>query len=328
MRPPDLLPVMLGRLAYWVARGVVATIQSLPLTWVARGGRFAGGIAFLLDARHRRVATHNLKASLGDRLTEDGIRTCVRENFMRIGENMACAVKTASMSASALRPHLEFANTGHVADWLARNPKGCMVAAIGHFGNFELYARAGDAFPGLKTATTYRGLPSPHLNRLAQDLRASSGCLYFERRTEGTALRHLMDEGGCMLGLMGDQHAGDRGLPLPFFGRTCSTSPAPAVFAHRYGAALFVAICHRVGLARWRLELSPFVSTHLDGEPRETADIMRDVNRLYEDAIRRDPANWFWVHKRWKPGKHRKQLDPTRSPRSDAGSGKGPVEAS
>ena len=27
---------------------------------------------------------------------------------------------------------------------------------------------------------------------------------------------------------------------------------------------------------------------------------MRDVNRVFEAAVRRDPANWFWVHNRWK----------------------------
>ena len=27
---------------------------------------------------------------------------------------------------------------------------------------------------------------------------------------------------------------------------------------------------------------------------------MLDVNRAFEAAIRRDPANWFWVHNRWK----------------------------
>ena len=27
---------------------------------------------------------------------------------------------------------------------------------------------------------------------------------------------------------------------------------------------------------------------------------MRDVNRAFEAAVRRDPANWFWVHRRWK----------------------------
>ena len=37
-----------------------------------------------------------------------------------------------------------------------------------------------------------------------------------------------------------------------------------------------------------------------DGEPRSVADIMRDVNRAFEAAVARDPANWFWVHNRWK----------------------------
>ena len=36
------------------------------------------------------------------------------------------------------------------------------------------------------------------------------------------------------------------------------------------------------------------------GEPRSTEAIMRDVNRAFEIAVRRDPANWFWVHRRWK----------------------------
>jgi KDO2-lipid IV(A) lauroyltransferase len=27
---------------------------------------------------------------------------------------------------------------------------------------------------------------------------------------------------------------------------------------------------------------------------------MREVNRSFEKAVRRDPANWFWVHRRWK----------------------------
>ena len=29
---------------------------------------------------------------------------------------------------------------------------------------------------------------------------------------------------------------------------------------------------------------------------------MLDVNRAFEMAVKRDPANWFWVHNRWKRG--------------------------
>jgi KDO2-lipid IV(A) lauroyltransferase len=34
---------------------------------------------------------------------------------------------------------------------------------------------------------------------------------------------------------------------------------------------------------------------------------MLDVNRTFEQAVRRDPANWFWVHNRWKPSPRNKQ---------------------
>src|ERR1041384_790525 len=107
---------------------------------------------------------------------------------------------------------------------------------------------------------------------------------------------------GVLLGLLADQHAGAAGLRLPFFGRECSTSSAPAVFALRYQLPLFTGICYRIGLARWRIEAGAEIPTRdAEGRPRPTEEIMLDVNRAYEAAIRRDPANWFWVHKRWKP---------------------------
>jgi lauroyl/myristoyl acyltransferase len=28
-----------------------------------------------------------------------------------------------------------------------------------------------------------------------------------------------------------------------------------------------------------------------------------NVNRAFEAAVQRDPATWFWVHNRWKPGR-------------------------
>ena len=77
-----------------------------------------------------------------------------------------------------------------------------------------------------------------------------------------------MNQRGVMLGLLADQSAGTHGLRLPFFGRDCSTSAAPAVFALRYDCVLFVGICYRVGLARWRLEgsrKSPRTATGMRG---------------------------------------------------------------
>jgi KDO2-lipid IV(A) lauroyltransferase len=70
---------------------------------------------------------------------------------------------------------------------------------------------------------------------------------------------------------------------------------------------LFTAICYRVGLAQWRLEIGDEIPIRERGHPRSLIDIMRDVHLAFEAAIQRDPANWFWVHNRWKtPGREPK----------------------
>ncbi|HZR19549.1 MAG TPA: hypothetical protein VFE51_19840 [Verrucomicrobiae bacterium] len=283
---------------YYLARAVIAAIQSLPLRWVARLGRAGGQLAYWFDARHRRVAQRNLRMCFGGEKSEAELIAIARENFRRIGESFACAVKTASMTFEELRPHVEFVAPPAI---LAPQAPTTIVAAIGHFGNFELYARFSQFAPAYKSATTYRGLRQPSVNRLLQSLRARSGCLFFERRFEGQALRTFMKQKGAMLGLLSDQHAGDAGLRLPFLGHDCSTSSAPAIFALRYHSTLYTGICYRVGLARWRIEAGAEIPVRENGEPRSTKAIMLDVNGAFESAVRRDPANWFWVHNRWKP---------------------------
>jgi len=286
-----------------LAQGLIAALQALPLRLVARLGRMGGSLAHALDARHRRAAIENLTGCFGHEQSPRAIRALARENFRRIGETFACAVRTATMSDDEIRAVLEVAGADAVLA-AAQGHRG-VVAAIGHFGNFELYARGSLWLDGYQSATTYRALRQPSLNRLLQTLRARSGCLYFERRFETAALREAMNRQRLVVGFLADQHAGNRGLPVPFFGRTCSTSAAPAVFALRYNCLLITAICFRTGLGQWRIELGPPIPTRLGGKARSVEAIMLDVNCAFEAAVRRDPANWFWFHRRWKPGKHR-----------------------
>lgn len=290
-------------LLYLVARALVALLQALPLRGVARLGRTGGAMVFHLDARHRRVALKNLTMCFGGEMSPAEIQALARENFRRLGENYACAIKTAAMTPEQLRPHFEFIGAEKILPHQAHPGPQSRVVAIGHFGNFELYAHFGQFVPVFKCATTYRALRQPALNRLIQSLRERSGCRFFERRTDAAALKACMSDTGLLLGLLADQHASRGGLRLSFLGHDCSTSSAPAVFALRYHCPLHTGICYRVDLARWRIEAGEEIPTRENGQPRSTRGIMRDVNRAFEVAVRRDPANWFWVHDRWKPPK-------------------------
>ena len=290
-------------LLYIPVFALVKLLQALPLRVVARIGRAGGGLAYWIDARHRRVALRNLEMCLGAERSHDELKAIARENFRRLGENYASAVKTAAMNWEQLKPHLEFTGLEKVYPGGIAGVPPSRVVAIGHFGNFELYARFGDLIPGAKGATTYRALRQPALNRLMQGMREKANCLFFERRTDAEKLKAAMKSPGIILGLLLDQHAGVGGVMVPFFGRECSTSASAAVFALRYECPLHTGICYRVGLAQWRIEGGEEIPTHIDGQARPVEDITRDINLAFEAAVRRDPANWFWVHNRWKAPK-------------------------
>ncbi len=287
-------------LLYLLARVLISGVQGLPLLWVARLGRAAGAIAYVLDARHRRIARDNLQLAFGADRSARELARLNREHFRRLGENYACAIRTAAMSVDEIGRHLRFSGTDQfLTDRNEHGPRSCVIA-IGHFGNFELYARYPQFEPAFRGAATYRGLRQPGLNRLLKSLRERTGCMFFDRRTDAAALRAAFTERGFMLGLLADQHAGRHGIRLPFLGRECSTSPAPAIFARRYNARLFTAYCFRNQLAHWSFEVGREIPLRDQGRLRSVVELTQDINQDFERAVLRDPPNWFWVHNRWK----------------------------
>lgn len=275
-------------------------LQTLPLRLAAFIGRAGGAIAWVFNRRHRAVVLENLRAAFPEK-SEAEILALGRETMKRVGENYTAAVKTSSMDLKSLLKVCELegleklARVGGTAE-----PRNCVVA-IGHFGNFELYAMLGQTVPGFQPATTYRGLKQPRMNEIMTRLRNRSGCRFFERRTEAGELKEALRKGGLLLGLLADQHISRGGIWIPFMGRNCATTTAPAVLALRYDAPLFTAICYRTALGRWRIEVGDEIPTRENSANRRLEAISIDMNRAFERAVRRDPPNWFWVHKRWKP---------------------------
>lgn len=289
-------------------RILIAALQALPLRAVARLGRLGGGLAWYLDAKHRRITLENLRRAFRETASEAQVTEWAREHFRRLGENYACAVKTASMRDDQLQPHLTVIAPHNITP----SPGKVAVVAIGHFGNFELFARVSRHTGGRQLATTYRALRSPAADAVLQSLRAKSGTLLFERTRDGAKLLSVLAKGDVLLGLLADQHAGSNGLWIPFFGIPCSTTAAPAVYALRHDVPVGFGACYRTGLAQWRIEFEdPIPHRRPDGTPRSTEDLMTEVNARLERAIRRDPPNWFWVHRRWKNPSPRQRARPS-----------------
>jgi KDO2-lipid IV(A) lauroyltransferase len=101
---------------------------------------------------------------------------------------------------------------------------------------------------------------------------------------------------------LGDQAAGPKGCWVDFFGRPASVHKAIGVFA--LSAAAPVMVCsatRRSGLFDYDLRLEgtadPAANTP---ETAGLQSLSQWYTTLLEDAIRREPAQYWWVHRRWR----------------------------
>jgi KDO2-lipid IV(A) lauroyltransferase len=109
---------------------------------------------------------------------------------------------------------------------------------------------------------------------------------------------------GKALGILIDQDTKVQGVFVPFFGREAFTPRAAADLALRFGAAALAVTSHRRGPRPGDGHVLEVVELPYEPDP---ADRESEVLRLtaaavavQEAAIRRHPAEWVWMHRRWK----------------------------
>ena len=161
-----------------------------------------------------------------------------------------------------------------------------------HFGNHEaprqVLTRMGYTIGGL-----YRPMQNAFFNAHYARTMTSWGGPVFEQGRRGTTgfARHL--RAGGMGTLLFDVSA--KGIALPFLGHPAHTATSAADIARKMGAVVipYFGIRQPDGLS-FAVEVEAPIA---QGDPR---NMMLEMTRRLEAQIARNPAQWFWVHRRWK----------------------------
>ncbi len=283
------------RLAYLAYRGVEGVFRLLPLPLCFSAGKLLGIGAYFALPPYRRLAQRNLTIAFGGELAEREIRSLARRHFATLGANLFSSIKLTTMNSAQVHRCLEVVGAERIMP-VVESGRG-FVYLISHLGNWEILAQVSAITPpGVKRSTLYQPLSNPFLDALVRARREAGGTTTFDRKAGfGGPIKFLRERGG--VGVLVDQHAGDRGTWCPFFGRLASTSNLAPLMAARTGAAMFPISVETVGAGRWRMVV---------GEPLEAAEgeaiesVTARMNLVVEDTIRSSPADWFWVHNRWK----------------------------
>jgi KDO2-lipid IV(A) lauroyltransferase len=158
---------------------------------------------------------------------------------------------------------------------------------------------------GIPNAVIAKAGADPKLNALAERFRASGGVTTLWREDPATARAILRTfKAGKALGLLIDQDTKVQGVFAPFFGRPAYTPRAAADLALRFGAPVVVATTRRRGSDPSGGHVVDVVEVPCDpAAPDREAEAVRltaACSAVLEAAIRRNPSEWVWMHRRWK----------------------------
>ncbi len=285
---------MLEYLVYFIYRAGFALISLFPLRLLFALGKALGFCGWLLLPKYRQLAFRNIDIAFGEEKSPPEIRRIVRRHFQRLGANLLSGLKLAAMPLEKVRERVKVENA-EAPERELRSGRP-VVFVLSHIGNWELQAQM---FPPVtafvRNSTIYQPLANRYIDRHVRALRARAGVELFDRREGFQKAVELLREGGA-IGILSDQHAGDQGLWVPFFGKLASTTSLPALLTKRTGAALLGTAIYTEGPGRWRMVFADRIDAAGDSVEAMTAK----ANELIETQIRRAPEDGFWLHNRWK----------------------------
>ena len=277
----------------WLAVGALRALYLLPFSVRIRLGRRLGRLAHRFANERRRVVETNLALCLPDMDAAERERIAVR-HFEDLGISLFEMTAAWWGDDRTFESIVDFDGIEHLEAALRRFP--ALIVLTGHFSTLEIGGRFLKSrlppFDGV-----YRPLRNPLFDELIRRGRLVSGRTLIEKSDIRQMIKNL--RGGVSVWYAPDQSfRGKYAQLMDFFGVPTMTNAATGRIAKLGRAGVLPFYCWRVDDSpRYRVQFLPALDPEDFGDPE--ALTARYVETL-EEAIRRAPSQYYWVHRKFK----------------------------
>ena len=289
------------RRAVWLLEAGLFILLSIPLAilpfkWSMKAGELFGLLLFYLWGSRRKIAIENIEKS-EVRSQKSEVRSIARETFKNLGKSFVEIIKVYYGFGGKI---LDSVDIEGIENFNKAKSKGKGILFIsGHCGNWELMAITMSAkLSGV--AVVARPINNPYVNKFIESVRQNYGnSVIYKQGALKTIIRTLKNN-GCVGILMDQAVIPAEGYVIDFLGRGAWTTKMPALIAKKTGAAVLPAFIHRTNIGH-RMKIYPEVelSNIVDMESAVLEDTKK-FSGFIENYIHEHPAEWLWIHRRWK----------------------------
>ncbi|MFA6216725.1 MAG: lysophospholipid acyltransferase family protein [Candidatus Omnitrophota bacterium] len=276
-----------------------AIIRKTPWQYLYVLSRHMGLLGYSMAGRQRKIALDSLTTAFGNQKPPEEIRKIAQDCFIYM---IKSGVEVIYMTERPdfLKQRMQLVGKEIIEQALARGKGVILVSA--HFGNFPvMLARL--SVEGYKVAAIMRPMKDAKVEKLFLRNREklNINTIYSQPRKTcvENSIRALRENSLLFIPL--DQNFGTAGVFVDFFGRKAATATGPVVFAQRTGAALIPCFIIRQKDDTHTIVFEPALRLEEGKTEQETIEInVQKITSIIETYIRQYPAEWSWIHRRWK----------------------------
>ncbi|MBU6339728.1 MAG: hypothetical protein KGQ36_07160 [Rickettsiales bacterium] len=243
-----------------------------------------------------KLAYRNITNALPE-LTEDKKNEVLNDMWDNLGRIVAEYPHIAHHDASKIEDIAILSEeTVKNIESLKNSKKGGIIFSA-HIGNWEVGPKVLIKF-GLTPYTVYRPLNNPYVEKMTAGIRNQK---MISKSAGGNRMIIDVIKNGGFIIILADQKISE-GEPIKFFHDKAITTTSIAKIALKYDVPVIPARTIRMDKSfKFIIDLEKPL------EFQKTKDINEDakaltlkINQKLESWIREYPAQWFWVHNRWK----------------------------
>jgi len=289
---------MISKMLYWLTYAGMWLVALLPFRMLYA---LSDGMYFLM--RHvahyrKKVVRRNLSRSFPEKSQQE-LREIERRFYHYLCDYMVEEVKMLRMSFDDLRQRMAYEKADLFLSMIEKH--GGIVVMIPHYANFEWLIGMGTIMkPEDIPGQVYKPLRNKYMDEMFKLIRSRFGGYNIPKHSTAREVIRLRRENKHMaLGLITDQspNLNEANYWTTFLHQDTVFMDGAERIAKMMGFPVFYAELQKNGRGHCKVSFDLITET-----PKEMADgeITECFVRRLEQTIRREPAYWFWSHKRWK----------------------------
>jgi len=274
-------------------------VKFIPSSLLYAFARKMSWLGFRIAAKQRKIALESLSIAFGKEKTPEELERIAKDCFTFMAKS-ALELLFLMDRPELLKKRVDFDGKDNLDNALAKGNGAILVSA--HFGNFPLLM-ARLALCGYKIAGIMRPMHDERVEKtfLAKRNKLGVRTIYSQPRIAcvNETIEALRDNSVVFIPI--DQNFGSGGVYVEFFGQKAATATGPVVLAQRTRASLIPCFIVRQPDDTHKIIFEPAIELIGSGDPQETvvANIQM-LTGIIERYIREYPAEWGWIHRRWK----------------------------